>query len=1273
MRSSQYLHSTLGLAALVCFGFLLTLAPSASAKEAIGYFGTEAGTGAQGGQFQFIGDIAVNATGAGSANRGEIYVADNGNHRIQRFSQDDNGTPGDPYDDKYEFVAAWGANVDSIPADESDYEICTVASECTTAAQSGGNGTPAGNGSLDSISGIAVDQDTGDVYVADNGNNRINVYAGDGAFLRSLGWDVVEGGTTGFEVCAAVDTCKTGTSGAGMGQIGQEGGIALSPPDGNASTGTIYLADPGNHRVDTYELDGDPPASIGSSADFPGGPEAIAIDSRGILYATEFSSSTAGRIVDRFDTQNADGGGVGPLAPIGAPPLVSPLSGARQIAGIEVDPDSDGAGPDKDVLYVLSNLGPEPKTVIQQFGPENDPGLTTPPAADDAEHGSVALFNFVGSLGFDEGNGRLFIGDGDNIGGAWQESGGHKAGVYVLDEAGGQPTASLDSLSNITATDVTLHGSVNPNGPPAVSYHFEYSTDGSTWLSTPNVVLGSQEGPQSIDSVLNPGVGLQPNTLYHVRLVAAKAFAPSVTTPELTFTTLPASPFAETTGTALRTATTARLAGAVIPRNSATTFHFEYGALGPCDSNPCASTPDQSLAAGNVTKLVAESVNGLQPGTTYHYRVVANNGNPGSPAFGEDMTVTTRLSDAPLGHGHYPGPPGSDRAYELVTPPDTSGNPIWEGIAVSSDGNHSLYKVAGGIPGSATGSLYAFYFATRTPSGWRTESVTPPRDRLLGSALIPLIGAPDLSSFVVKNENEATEESSVWRATPGQPPVNLNTIIPPQHQGRYPGTLFISKNPLRVFERMHGGAGFDPDHPEAAAYENLYEITSGVPRLVGLLPGDLVPPCGVGGGESKGSEAVSPDGSHVFFMSNTSAQCLPTGSGDSVSNPQLYVRDLESETTTALPGFESLIDVHQDAAYFWSKQRLSPEDVAPQGAAGEDGDIYKYSFDDGTAKCLTCFGDGIKADVVGGTNNGDSAHTVISEDGSRIYFQSRSPEPLTLGAEPGIDSNYVLDVATGELHWLGSHFVIDPRFISRDGTVALFSSSAASLNPQGGLSNGGTEQVFRYDDRDHSLVCVTCPQNGSAPAYGVNVNGALSLARGSGDVVAFATPNPLLSADQNTASPTTSGLSEFFHAGTGLDVYEWRDGRLFLVTNGLQSWPEENGTWPTVTGLGDDGRDLQFSVSARYTPDALDSYKRIYDARIGGGFEYPQAPPPCPLEVCQGIPKGAPEESAPGTATLAGSGNRVPAPSAKRHKKKHGKKKHKKLKHRTNHKRRASR
>lgn len=1223
-----------------CLGLSIILGfPTAAAgQEVIAYFGTPNGKGTAGGEFEFPHQIAVNSTGAGPAGDGDIYVVDGETgpaSRIQRFAQDDNGTPGNPYDDTYPFIAAWGTDVDASGGGGGNYEICTVASECHAATSSGGNGTLLGDGDLGSVSGLAIDQDTGDVYVADISNNRINVYAGNGTFLRAFGYDVVESGPddagAGFEVCTAAsgDVCKAGTSGPGAGQLSSPLAVAVSPADGSASSGTVYVSDSGNSRVNTYALDGTPISSFGTAEDFGGSfgvrsPEELAVDSRGIVYVTYHKSvpgdnGDIGRFIARYDSEGVNGGGVGFLAPIESPPLASAEGVALQQRGLAIDPDSDGPGPDGDALYVLRNLSPKPASVVQQFGPINEPGLSAPPTAADADHGAVMGFKGVDGLGLDTSSGRLFVSDSEGT----ESSPTPKSGVYVLDTAGGAPTASLDSLTDATATGVAVHATVDPNGPPNVSYRIEYSTDGVDWMKTPEVVVGSQEAPQSIDQTLSPGAGLAPNTLYHVRLVVTKAFMPAVVTAPLTFTTSPAPPLVETTGTPLRTTTTALLGGRVIPRSSETTYHFEYGPGGPCDESPCASTTERSAGSGSGTLLVAEPISGLEPGTTYHYRVVADNGNAGSPVYGTDMTVTTRTTEAPLNHGHFPGPPGSDRAYELISPPDTSSNPVFDAQGMSADGNRSLYSIAGGTPLSEIGSMFAFYFAERTPSGWQTKSVTPPRRDLVGSGLFPISGQADLSTFFAYNSDAASREGALWQFGPHAAPKKLLSLIPPEAtEGQAERGAFVaSTESARVFGLLFGGTGFDPEFPGAAAERNIYELTSGTPKLLSLLPEGGSPPCGVNYQPALGDLALTPDASFLFFRSRA-----PDCSGAM----HQYVRDLSAGETRLLPGDLALLMATNDTAYFYTTSRLTSDDTVSE-AAGMDGDVYSYELASDSFHCLTCVGAGINADVMEGP--------VVAEDGSRVYFQSRSTQPLVPGAtanpDPQHGSTYVLETRTDELRWLGPGVDlggVSTQRMPRDGAAIVFSSRDPGLNPAGGgFDNNGTLQLYRYDDRDRSLVCISCPQDGSPAGTALVRNYA--LARAEDGIVAFVTPNALVSADQNTSPPDQP-------AGTGNDVYEWRDGRLFLVTDGLTNWPREGfNTWPAVAGISEDGRDLDFLASAQYTPDALDSYRRLYDARVGGGFEYASAPRPCPLEVCQGVPKGAPEETRPGSSFFSGPGN----------------------------------
>jgi len=1241
-KSIAWSPSVLLLACLL----LLSGPSSASAKEVIAYFGTESGSGSLGGEFNVPGDIAVNYTGAGPGNQGDIFVIDAGNSRIQRFAQNDNGTPGNPYDDTYPFVSAWGADVDGATPGEGGYEICTVAANCKAGVSSAGNGSLAASKDQERVSGIAIDQDTGDVYLSDAGNLRVNVYAGDGSFLRSFGFDVVESGSgdsgAGFEVCvdANGDVCKKGVGGAGLGQIGgpDQGGIAVSTPDGNADSGRVFLADFINRRVNVYDFDGTPLESIGSAVNFDNAasPRHVAVDSRGVVYITDGTNNSE---VDRYDSENANGSGVGFLAPIPVPPL-SPANTQRK--GLEVDPDSDGAGPDTDILYVLRD-GANGTTVVQQFGPVNDPGLTTPPIADDDGHGALIGFNFVEGLGFDVSNGRLFVSDRRNVGGPFL-GGTTNHGVYVLDTAGGAPTATLDSLSDLTSRTVKVHATVDPNGPPEVGYQLEYSTDGSKWRQTSKIIVGSQEDPQTVEATLEPPpLGLEPNTTYHVRLSVAKLFAPAFITDELTFTTSVEPPLVETSGAPVRTVSTAQLNGRVSPRNVATSYHFEYSGQGSCSANPCESTSPVAMGSGNGQRLVSAEITGLAPGTTYHYRLVAGNGAPGSPSFGEDMTLTTRASEAPLSHGHFPGSPGSDRAYEMVSIPDSGGNPVFETGPFSTDGNRAVYSIAGGTPISDTGSFASFYFAERTDEGWQQKNITPPRDELVGPNWSLGVSAPDLSTINVLNQDAGASRSSLWRLSPQAEPTQIFDVTPPMTLGT-PGAavgqikLFASHSPRTV-------AMLYPTGPSTSS-KNLYDVTSGSPELVSLLPGNTVPDCGPDGNLAAFEFAIelSSDGRFLVFPSQGDGPCNSAPS-------RLYLRDLEQDETTLVTpspvsgpecGSGIPLRLTSGAFFFWTQERLSPEDTPPSSCADSgsppDGDVYRYEIESGVLQCVTCVIVGLDADVEAGLGQGGAGAMRVTADGSRAYFRSLSSVPLVSGATLGQESTYVVDTDTGDLRWVSPAQIeaFSASVVGSSGKVVLFTSNSAQLNPLGGTSdNGGTTQLYRYDDNDRSLVCISCPQDGSAPSSSVVDNLASSA---DGNTIAFITPTALVPADQNTPAPGQNPVR-------GTDIYEWRDGRLFLVTDGLTDWPPF--AEPRVASVSPSGRDLFFTAYVQYTPDALDAYNRLYDARIGGGFEYPEPPVPCPLEVCQGTPKGAPEEAAPGTGALSGPGNLRPAPTTK--------------------------
>lgn len=722
-----------------------------------------------------------------------------------------------------------------------------------------------------------------------------------------------------------------------------------------------------------------------------------------------------------------------------------------------------------------------------------------------------------------------------------------------------------------------------------------------------------------------------------------------------------APPIAETTGAPLRTTTTAQLGGRVDPRGLDTTYFFEYGPQGPCDANPCTATAPQPAGAGDTTVLVAREVSGLEPNTTYHYRLVASNGDPAGPSRGSDMTVTTRASEVPLSHGHFPGPPGSDRAWEQVSPPDAGGNPVSEGVAFSRDGDRALLTIAGGTPTSDYGNLFSVYFSERTPAGWKLRDFLPPRESLSGPPHWGVTADPSLSTIVAANLNESTGVNEIWRLQPEGTAARLFVTPYPTF---FLGNYGISDDRSRILMFLAGG--LDPKYP-ASKGRQIYDLTSGSPRLLSLLPDGTTPDCGVftSGEPSLASRqhVVSADGSLLFFGSKVSDCPSVFNHG---GTERIYARDLDAGVTKQItpasvsgPECDSIfLTSTPDAVLFWTKSRMAAGDTDPEDCSNPlDGDVYRYDLQSEGVRCVTCVVPGQDADVYV-RSEGSGWHPewslLVPEDGSRVYFQS--PNALVPGTPtgPGVLNTYRVDVDSGKLAWIAGPGVEmnTVRAVStRDGAAVLFVSNSPFLNPLNGSDNAGTAQLYRYYDRDRSLVCISCPSDGTPPQQVASMEfGARGyvVVSDDGETVAFVTPTALVDADQNTSDFAQNSEG-------GKDVYEWRDGRLLLVTDGLTN--TTRGTeGPTISGITADGRNVFFIAQAQYTPDALDTYRRLYDARIGGGIAFPKPPPPCPLEACQGTPKGIPEEAAPGTTSFAGPGNlRNRRPRHKKHKaRRHG-------------------
>jgi hypothetical protein len=651
--------------------------PARATKITSNVVGTT-GTGTTGGAFNTPRDVAVNdpsVVDGNAAANGDFYVADDVNHRVQRFDAD--GT----------FDRAWGRDViqAGAPGDLGDaFEICVVAANC----KAGSFGTAADGpaGEFDNPQGIAVDQDTGNVYVSDRDNRRIQQFDANGNFVRMFGFDVIaaagpppNSNGTGYEICDvtngnAIADCKLGLAGTGVGQYGSgttANGYRLdvSPSDGNPATGEVFLANTGNRRVERYGLAGASPGNFGTAADFGTSQPLSVAAGATTVFASDSSNLNE---VDRYDLTGGaflSAISVSSLTP--ATSCASPPCSAAA-AGLEVDPLTGN-------LFVgrASTL-----TGVLEIGtPSGTPTLVEQHRVN-ASTGSAISVTPAG-IGFNSPTGELFIAS---------TSGGHR--VYALDDDGAAPaTVVIGPASDVEATTATLHATINSNGPLPTEYDLQISLDGGSWTTVASGESPSGNVPVAVDA---PITGLQANSTYRVRVVTRKGYGnPSAFSSELTFVTDKVPPTAVTLP-AQRRATSLVLQGNINPNNQATTYRFEYGQTDAYGST--VPVPDGSVGSSNVESLVQQELTSLRPDTTYHFRVVAT--NPEGTVFGDDQVATTRSLSVDQGADSCPNAvlrvgASADlpdcRAYELATPRDKVGGSHGE------HGNNSLLDGENGL------------------------------------------------------------------------------------------------------------------------------------------------------------------------------------------------------------------------------------------------------------------------------------------------------------------------------------------------------------------------------------------------------------------------------------------------------------------------------------------------------------------------------------------------------------------------------------------------
>jgi hypothetical protein len=461
--------------------------------------------------------------------------------------------------------------------------------------------------------------------------------------------------------------------------------------------------------------------------------------------------------------------------------------------------------------------------------------------------------------------------------------------------------------------------------------------------------------------------------------------------------------------------------------------------------------------------------------------------------------------------------------------------------------------------------------------------------------------------------------------------------------------------------------------------------------------------------------AISTDGSTIFF---TAAPCT-TGS---FFEPPIVKRPAVSELFARTGGdgpVQTSVPISEPSSSHCTTEDALADPVPAdcksatfQGASADGSRVYFTTEQadevpgnsDGTENLyLANLADGEltdKVQVSAADSSGEGARVQgvvrISDDGSHVYYVAQGVLTSEANAEgqvatSGTDNLYGYDAESGRTRFLATLPAAEaalwgddnhrPAQATPDGRFLLFDTAA----PLTADDTDAAVDVYRYDFQTGSLVRVSGGHEGF-DADGNDSAFAATIDAPEFDCGSFADTNQVLSAlcinrraegralsaDGSYAFFTTSEPLQSTDVNSAPDVYEWHEGKVSLISDGLNTDTDAVvGNATTFLNTSASGRDVFFRTTTVLDPAGGDGTLSIYDARIGGGFPLATAAPTCSGEACQGAFAATPNAVVPGSAGLSGTAEVTEKVAKKKHEHKKKKKRHHKRHARSN--RRADR
>jgi DNA-binding beta-propeller fold protein YncE len=978
-----------------------------------------------------------------------------------------------------------------------------------------------GVGTLTSPYGVALDEADKFLYVSDAGNGRILRYTY----------------TSGSPATYTLDkTFPSPVAGSKVGQVGNfTAALAVDP-----TTHDLLVADPGNHVIDRFSSTG---AFVNSfSGDSTGaafsGPADIAVGADGTTYVMDLTGNLTFLGVSRLERYNAADEWLGPLAS----PGINDGVAVNRVDGIVY---AGGYVEEGHFTAQISGIQGE-----ELVGSSLDP----------------VKYTVIFTLAVDDAaNGKIYA--------STEGSGIRQYTVTPL------VAAATVTIATPTASATSIHASGTVDAGDAAdtaetSVRLEYSTDNVNW--TPSTELPPLTG-SGVQPVAGDITGLAPHTKYYVR-IAAVADA-TVDSEAKSIVTASQAPAIENRAVNDRTSTSAAINAQINPFGLLTTYHYEYGTTtGYGQRLPLHA--EAVVGTGHTPVPLTTSLGGLTPGSTYHYRIVAQ--SAAGTSYGEDVSFSTPATGE--------GPP--ERTIEQVTPVNKQGAVIATNALqrLSEDGEGISYDAKNAVnsPVSGASPIENFYASLRGPDGWTQYGYTVP-----GLPSEEGFNARDVMGISrdLRHELVISDEKLAEGAIEGDGNVYRRDIVTGH-------TELITTTTSLFLRDFHSTAVDSSPYVGSSDFGNLVltddhgieEWSDGTLRPAMVFPnGTLIP---------EGTESfrtgffVSEDASRIGFSIAGAGEGVYVRQGGHTIAISVSHR-VGDDPTVVQPGV--LGTATKDGRYyFFASGQLTAD--APEGQSA-----YRYDIQTGALQWIA-------ANRFPQVTATDGESAILNAGGSLYLWREghvKTIEETELG--PSFDGT--------SLSPSGRYVTFRTRV--KETSDNNFNAVGCANTPTEELE-GHCPEVYVYDGQAETLDCASCPADGAISAGSAVLPGATNDRQEPVNVtdlgqVYFNTPTSLVPQD-------TNGVD---------DVYEYQHGETRLISPGTRAFVAR------PAGASANGRDVFFSTEQQLVAQDTDTEPDLYDARNGGGIpsqtQDHTPPPECGTGQC---PRSLDGEGA-GASTIA--------------------------------------